>query len=348
MNLTRRSSRPTLYERAQAAELHKQALEADAAIFDYDGHFDGFQDSRKQKLRAADDERVERKSRYIESLIAKQKEREREQDIIYERRLLKEREKEDHLYGDKEKFVTAAYRKKLEEDRKWLEEEKIADAREAADDVTKKGDPSGEFIFIFRCMGNQTDVVFFVCRFLPQPHVEERGGGRGGGHVARRAGAERQRGGAGEVEGEGGEGTGGGGGREAPRRVRAAARAGREGGGGGAPAGGSGGTGEAPEAFWTFWRGTGSSQAPGGGGGGGEGGERTGEGGGGGGEGARGAHARGATKGQGGRRQGEVLGSESREGGFNRGRVLMSIVRNRWFLREETFVRETKKPCTKS
>ena len=95
------------------------------------------------EAKAADDERVERKSRYIESLIAKQKEREREQDIIYERRLLKEREKEDHLYGDKEKFVTAAYRKKLEEDRKWLEEEKIADAREAADDVTKKGDLSG-------------------------------------------------------------------------------------------------------------------------------------------------------------------------------------------------------------
>ena len=166
MNLTRRSSRPTLYERAQAAELHKQALEADAAIFDYDGHFDGFQDSRKQKLRAADDERVERKSRYIESLIAKQKEREREQDIIYERRLLKEREKEDHLYGDKEKFVTAAYRKKLEEDRKWLEEEKIADAREAADDVTKKGDLSGEFIFIFvPLMGNLTDVVFLCTGF---------------------------------------------------------------------------------------------------------------------------------------------------------------------------------------
>ena len=141
-NLTRSFSRPTTLN-AQAAELHKQALEADSAIFDYDGHFDGFQDSRKQKLKAADDERINRKSRYIESLIAKQKEREREQDIIYERRLLKEREKEDHLYGDKDKFVTAAYRKKLEEDRKWLEEEKIADAREAADDVTKKGDLSG-------------------------------------------------------------------------------------------------------------------------------------------------------------------------------------------------------------
>ena len=149
-NLTRCSTRPTPIECVQAAELHKQALEADAAIFDYDGHFDGFQDSRKQKLKAADDERVERKSRYIESLIAKQKEREREQDIIYERRLLKEREKEDHLYGDKEKFVTAAYRKKLEEDRKWLEEEKIADARGSRRRRHQEGRP---------------------LRLLPQPHV---------------------------------------------------------------------------------------------------------------------------------------------------------------------------------
>lgn len=30
---------------------------------------------------------------------------------------MKEREKEDHLFGDKEKFVTAAYKKKLEEAR---------------------------------------------------------------------------------------------------------------------------------------------------------------------------------------------------------------------------------------
>ena len=171
-NLTRCSTRPTPIECVQAAELHKQALEADAAIFDYDGHFDGFQDSRKQKLKAADDERVERKSRYIESLIAKQKEREREQDIIYERRLLKEREKEDHLYGDKEKFVTAAYRKKLEEDRKWLEEEKIADAREAADDVTKKGDLSG-FYHNLMSRNEAAGAVADKSRAAPEPATGE-------------------------------------------------------------------------------------------------------------------------------------------------------------------------------
>ena len=111
-------------------------------MFDYDGHFDGFQDARKQKIARADEERTERKSRYIQSLIEKQKEREREDAIVYERRLLKERQKEDHLYGDKEKFVTAAYKKKLEEDAKWLAQEKIDDARETADDVSQKTDLS--------------------------------------------------------------------------------------------------------------------------------------------------------------------------------------------------------------
>ena len=41
---------------------------------------------------------------------------------------MKEREKEDHLYGDKDKFVTAAYRAKLEEDAKWIKEEKLREA----------------------------------------------------------------------------------------------------------------------------------------------------------------------------------------------------------------------------
>ena len=147
-------------------------MQADATIFDYDGHFDGFQDSRKQKVKSQDEERVERKSRYIESLMAKQKERDREQDIIYERRLLKERVKEDHLYGDKDKFVTASYRKKLEEDRKWLEEEKITDAKEAAEDVAKKGDLSG---FYHNLMSRNTaaGAVADKGRAAPEPAKED-------------------------------------------------------------------------------------------------------------------------------------------------------------------------------
>ena len=41
---------------------------------------------------------------------------------VISRTLLKERQKEDALYEGKEKFVTAAYKRKLEADRKYLEE----------------------------------------------------------------------------------------------------------------------------------------------------------------------------------------------------------------------------------
>ncbi|KAJ3696735.1 hypothetical protein LUZ61_000440 [Rhynchospora tenuis] len=78
--------------------------------------------------------------------MAKAKEREREHEIIYERKLIKERSKEDHLYGDKEKFVTSAYRKKLAEQAKWLEEDRLRQLKEEQDDVTKKKDLS-EFYF---------------------------------------------------------------------------------------------------------------------------------------------------------------------------------------------------------
>ena len=73
--------------------------------------------------------------KYIGKLLQKAKERAREQDIVYERQLAKEREKEDHLYGDKEKFVTGAYKKKLQEQAKWLEEERRRELEEQKHEV---------------------------------------------------------------------------------------------------------------------------------------------------------------------------------------------------------------------
>ena len=43
--------------------------------------------------------------KYITKLVEKAKIRKQEQEIVYERKLLKERQQEDHLYGDKEKFI---------------------------------------------------------------------------------------------------------------------------------------------------------------------------------------------------------------------------------------------------
>lgn len=66
----------------------------------------------------------------------KAKEREREHEIIYERKLAKERSKEDDLYAEKDKFITGAYKKKLAEQARWLEEERLRELREEKHDVS--------------------------------------------------------------------------------------------------------------------------------------------------------------------------------------------------------------------
>ncbi len=63
--------------------MHAKALEEDPSIFDYDSHFDAMQE---QKVRPAMQEKIERKSRYIEALKDKAVQREREQNVVYERR----------------------------------------------------------------------------------------------------------------------------------------------------------------------------------------------------------------------------------------------------------------------
>ncbi|XP_073013468.1 uncharacterized protein [Typha latifolia] len=124
-------------------EQYAKALKEDPSVFDYDGVYD----EMKEKIsRPKTQDRAERKSKYIEVLMDKAKEREREHEIVYERKLLKERSKEDHLFAEKEKFVTSAYKKKLAEQAKWLEEERLRQLREEKEDVTKKSDLS-EFYF---------------------------------------------------------------------------------------------------------------------------------------------------------------------------------------------------------
>ncbi|XP_024973500.1 nuclear speckle splicing regulatory protein 1-like [Cynara cardunculus var. scolymus] len=124
-------------------EQHKKALEEDPSVFDYDGVYD---EMKEKAVRPVAQDRQERKPRYIQALMDKAKVREREHEIIYERKLAKERTKEDHLFADKDKFVTSAYKKKLAEQAKWLEEDRLRQLREDKEDITKKGDMT-EFYF---------------------------------------------------------------------------------------------------------------------------------------------------------------------------------------------------------
>ncbi|XP_031280460.1 nuclear speckle splicing regulatory protein 1-like [Pistacia vera] len=124
-------------------EQQKKALEEDPSVFDYDGVYD---EMKEKSFRHKVQDRQDTKPKYIQKLIQKAEERKREHDIIYERKLTKERSKEDHLYEDKDKFVTSAYRKKLEEQKKWEAEQRLRDLRDEKDAVTKKSDLS-DFYF---------------------------------------------------------------------------------------------------------------------------------------------------------------------------------------------------------
>ncbi|KAL5216016.1 hypothetical protein ABZP36_007417 [Zizania latifolia] len=124
-------------------EQQKKALEEDPSVFAYDEVYD---DMKEKAARPKMQDKIVRESKYIAILKEKAEQRKREQDIIYEKKLHKERSKEDHLYADKDKFVTSAYRKKLEDERKWLEEEKRRQLQEEKEDVTKKKDLS-DFYF---------------------------------------------------------------------------------------------------------------------------------------------------------------------------------------------------------
>jgi coiled-coil domain-containing protein 55 len=44
--------------------------------------------------------------KYIQNLIQKAKEREQYREIVYEKKIAKERSKDDHLFADKDKYIT--------------------------------------------------------------------------------------------------------------------------------------------------------------------------------------------------------------------------------------------------
>ncbi|ETW09670.1 hypothetical protein H310_00185 [Aphanomyces invadans] len=127
--------RPGVYSKSE--RVAHEALADDPNVFDYDGAYDSIQ-AERQKLKEAKKVHGAPQSKYIGALMEKAKIREVEHDRIRERRLLKEREEDDALHGDKEKFITASYKRKLMESKRWEQEDARLAAIEAANDVTKR------------------------------------------------------------------------------------------------------------------------------------------------------------------------------------------------------------------
>uniref|UniRef100_A0A7S2TNH1 Nuclear speckle splicing regulatory protein 1 N-terminal domain-containing protein n=1 Tax=Lotharella oceanica TaxID=641309 RepID=A0A7S2TNH1_9EUKA len=132
------------YRKQKVKQQRREALAQDPTVFQYDEVFDDIQQKRADKAQEIKKEKRQRKSRYIGNLVKKAKEREIEQAIVEERVLLREREKDDDMYGDKDKYVTSAYKKALKERELWQKERDRLDAIDDAKmEERKKGGAFG-------------------------------------------------------------------------------------------------------------------------------------------------------------------------------------------------------------
>ncbi|XP_051166717.1 nuclear speckle splicing regulatory protein 1 [Leptopilina boulardi] len=123
----------------------ERALEEDPTIFQYDEIYSEIHvDTEKKK-----EEKKKQEPKYIKKLLQNAEKRKRENELRIERSVQKEREAEGDMFKDKEKFVTASYRKKLEENKKLEEDEKEEERLEAIGDVTKQVNIDGIYRHLY-------------------------------------------------------------------------------------------------------------------------------------------------------------------------------------------------------
>ena len=132
---------------AEQAALRKRAREKMAAAggeYDYDGAHETSNAAQKTTTTdttAGTGAGTARKSRYIADLLQAAEKRKQERDVVHERKVAREQTAEEEADADlagKEKFVTAAYKRKLEERQLWLQKDQDTQREEELSDVTKK------------------------------------------------------------------------------------------------------------------------------------------------------------------------------------------------------------------
>lgn len=129
-----------------AKEEQQKVLEIDPSAYDYDEVYDAMKASTQPQ---ASKKQVAKGPQYMQNLIDKAQERKIIYDMAYERKLRKEQEAEGDMYGDKEKFLTGAYRRRLEELDRWKKGE---DARDEAD--VERAEKGGMFNFYANLIEN--------------------------------------------------------------------------------------------------------------------------------------------------------------------------------------------------
>ncbi|KAI4169832.1 MAG: hypothetical protein LQ343_005381 [Gyalolechia ehrenbergii] len=122
---------------------HAQTAQSlDPSIYDYDAVYDSLHSKPKSSTNDASSTPIAaaeaKKPKYMQSLLAAAETRKRDQLRAKEKMLAKERELEGDEFADKEKFVTAAYKRQQEELRKAEAEEALRE-RETAERQRREG-----------------------------------------------------------------------------------------------------------------------------------------------------------------------------------------------------------------
>lgn len=125
----------------------EKALLTDPSVFEYDQIYDQMEE-QKSKLNPPKLDPKEPK--YIAGIMKAAAKRKMQFEKLQERKIQSEREKEGDLWGDKEVFVTQAYRQRMEERQVLEEEDRRQDQIEALLDVRKAKDLSGFYSNILK------------------------------------------------------------------------------------------------------------------------------------------------------------------------------------------------------
>ncbi|KAH8367875.1 hypothetical protein KR084_003757, partial [Drosophila pseudotakahashii] len=141
------ASGPSLMERRVARRQQEKALAEDPTIFQYDELYDDMDSKREEAKQSKSQE--PRKPKYIGRLMEHAERRKLEKELRIERQVQKDREAEGEMYKDKDTYVTAAYRKKLESIRQMQEQEQRDEYLEAIGDVTKQKDLGGFYRHLY-------------------------------------------------------------------------------------------------------------------------------------------------------------------------------------------------------
>ena len=163
-NVNRAIQKEQAAMRKRAEQSMKKAMQNQqgTSIHDYDASYESFSSSRSiereaklSKTSKKDDD--SKQSRYMVDLLKAAKERNYDRDIAYERKMARELEQEEEdnpeLQG-KDKFVTAGYKRRLEERQLWQQRRDQADAAEEEQDNKQNKPDNGGGSMMANFYGN--------------------------------------------------------------------------------------------------------------------------------------------------------------------------------------------------